>query len=154
MDRFLSTGKLPDLFEGYWQQYISQFPEAVFGQVNENFYRATFYELCRRYLSRGFIFTLEHSLAAGRTDFEMAGRHGTPQAGKRYLVEFKYISNAEARRRKLDLEDFQARDGDKAQASRYLAELVREHPNEQISGWLAYCFGNRGYRLFPVRLSP
>ncbi|MCP4219872.1 MAG: AAA family ATPase, partial [bacterium] len=51
MAGFLSRPQVPVLFKGYWDLYVSQLPEAVFRQVNENFYRTTFFELCRQHLS-------------------------------------------------------------------------------------------------------
>lgn len=58
MQSFVNEPNLDRLFAGYWQIYISQLPEALFQQVNENFYRTTFFELCSRYLSPWF--TLVH----------------------------------------------------------------------------------------------
>ena len=42
MQSFVNTPDLPKLFADYWRLYVSQLPEAIFQQVNENFYRATF----------------------------------------------------------------------------------------------------------------
>ena len=43
MQSFVNEPNLERLFAGYWQHYISQLPEALFQQVNENFYRTTSY---------------------------------------------------------------------------------------------------------------
>ncbi len=55
------------LFSDYWRLYVSQLPEAVFSQVNENFYRTTFFELYNRYLSIRFTWNVERSYPKGRT---------------------------------------------------------------------------------------
>ncbi len=44
MQRFVDQPNLEELFAGYWREYISQLPEAIFQQVNENFYRTTFFD--------------------------------------------------------------------------------------------------------------
>jgi hypothetical protein len=38
MQRFVNDLNLSALFGGYWKEYVSQLPETVFQQVNENFY--------------------------------------------------------------------------------------------------------------------
>ncbi|MCK5835509.1 MAG: AAA family ATPase, partial [Lentisphaeria bacterium] len=45
---FLKGMDLKKLFKAYWDKYISQFPAQSFDKANENFFRSTFYELCRR----------------------------------------------------------------------------------------------------------
>jgi hypothetical protein len=75
MQRFVNDLNLSALFAGYWKEYVSQLPEAIFKQVNENFYRTSFYELCSRYLSGWFTWNLERSYPSGRTDLEFAGKY-------------------------------------------------------------------------------
>ncbi|NCC53325.1 MAG: hypothetical protein EOM20_19230 [Spartobacteria bacterium] len=58
----------------YWTHYVSQLPEAIFAQGNENFYRMTFMDLCSRYLSKWFTFDVQRSYPRGRSDLEFAGR--------------------------------------------------------------------------------
>ncbi|MCP5054161.1 MAG: AAA family ATPase, partial [bacterium] len=94
MAGFIKKPGIPALFAGYWELYISQLPEAIFQQVNENFYRTTFFELCRQHLSNYFTFALEKSYAGGRTDLEFIGKYHGKFAGLRFLLEFKYYSNA------------------------------------------------------------
>ncbi|WP_343414349.1 hypothetical protein [Candidatus Amarolinea dominans] len=52
MQTFVNEPNLERLFAGYWTHYISQLPEAIFQQVNENFYRTTFFELSAAVTSR------------------------------------------------------------------------------------------------------
>ena len=59
MQAFVNHPDLEQLFTGYWHEYVSQLPEAIFSRMNENFYRTTFYELCSRYLSRWFTWNVE-----------------------------------------------------------------------------------------------
>ncbi len=148
MLRFASEPHLPTLFDAYWRLYISQMPEAVFRQVNENFYRTTFYELCRRHLGDLYIWSMESSLASGRTDLEMTGQFHTPFNGTRYLMEFKYISNAEAARKEIDPETFEADKTHLVKLAAYTAERRDAAPKETVLPYLIYCFGNRGYRIF------
>ena len=145
---FVDNPNLPDLFDAYWRLYISQMPEAVFQKVNENFYRTTFYDLCRQHLSDLYIWSMESSLASGRTDLEMTGQFHTPFNGTRYLMEFKYISNAEAARKEIDPETFEADKTHLAKLAAYTAERRDAAPKETVLPYLIYCFGNRGYRIF------
>jgi len=151
MQRYLDNRDFAGLFADYWTLYISQLPEAVFQKVNENFYRTTFYSLCQQYLSPQFYWLIENSSAVGRTDLEMVGKHGTPFSGMRTILEFKYLSNAEMDRRGLRPETFEARPSDLAQLTHYFEASRDVHPEETIEGWLVYCLGNRGFRVFDQR---
>lgn len=62
MQQFVNQPNLEELFAGYWREYISQLPEAIFQQVNENFYQTTFFEICRHFLSTWFTWNVEHVL--------------------------------------------------------------------------------------------
>ncbi len=98
---------------------MSQLPEAIFQQVNENFYRTTFYELCSRYLSRWLAFTVENSYPQGRSDLEFIGKFHEKFAGKRWVMEFKYFSNAELARMKIPIGAFTLREEDTVQIRGY-----------------------------------
>ncbi len=150
MQRFVQDLDLRDLFSGYWEHYVSQLPEAVFQQVNENFYRTTFYELCSRYLSRWFTWNVERSYPKGRTDLEFVGKHNETFAGVRFVIEFKYFSNAEFSKMKTTIEDFIRRREDADQIGLYAEGLKKEYPEAKISRFLIYCFGNKGFRVFEV----
>ena len=93
MQRFVNNPNLEELFAGYWEHYVSQLPEAIFQQVNENFYRTTFFELCSRYLSNWFTWHLERSYPQGKSDLEFVGKYHEKFAGLRWVIEFKYFSN-------------------------------------------------------------
>ncbi len=150
MQRFVDDLDLPALFAGYWEQYVSQLPEAIFQQVNENFYRTTFFELCSRYLSRWFSWNVERSYPKGRTDLEFVGKHQEKFARIRMVIEFKYYSNREFRKRKTTLEDFQPQKEDSLQIDGYVEGLKKEHPEARISRFVIYCFGNLGFRVFEL----
>lgn len=83
MREFVSHLDLPWFFSDYWRLYIGQLPESVFMQVNENFYRTTFYELCSRYLSPWFTWNVERSYPEGRSDLEFVGKFNERFAGHR-----------------------------------------------------------------------
>ncbi len=150
MQRFAGDLNLPALFAGYWDQYISQLPEAIFQQVNENFYRTTFYELCSQYLSRWFTWNVERSYPKGRTDLEFVGKFHEKFAGVRMVIEFKYYSNTEFRKLKTGISEFQLQDRDTEQIAGYAEGLKGEYPEAMISQFVIYCFGNRGFRVFEV----
>jgi hypothetical protein len=148
MQAFSNKPELEPLFAGYWQEYVSQLPEAIFQQVNENFYRTTFYELCSRYLSRWFTWHVERSYPKGRSDLEFVGKYNEIYAGLRWVIEFKYFSNAEFRKFKTSISDFQLRSQDMEQITGYAEGLQEEYPEARISLFVIYCFGNQGFRVF------
>ncbi|MCP4105429.1 MAG: AAA family ATPase [Desulfobacteraceae bacterium] len=151
MQRFSGDLNLSALFAGYWDRYVSQLPEAIFQQVNENFYRTTFYELCSRYLSRWFTWNVERSYPEGRTDLEFVGKYHEKYAGIRMVIEFKYYSNTEFRKLKTAINDFQLQKADTEQIAGYVKGLKQEYPEAKISQYVIYCFGNRGFRVFEVK---
>ncbi len=150
MQRFLKDLDLPALFGTYWERYISQLPEAIFQQVNENFYRTTFYELCSRYLSQWFTWNVERSYPRGRTDLEFVGKYNECFAGVRMVIEFKYYSNAEFKKLKTTIEKFTLQPEDTEQIAGYVEGLRREYPEAKVSRHVIYCIGNPGWRVFNV----
>jgi hypothetical protein len=150
MRGFVNDLDLKALFAGYWKEYVSQLPEAVFQQVNENFYRTTFYELCSRYLSKWFVWNLERSYPKGRTDLEFVGKFNECFAGVRMVIEFKYFSNAQWNQLKIPIENFELRNEDTEQIAGYVDGLRSEYPEAKISRHIIYCFGNQGHRVFSV----
>lgn len=150
MRTFVSQPNLEQLFAGYWREYISQLPEAIFTQVNENFYRVTFYELCSRYLSNWFTWNMERSYPTGKSDLEFVGKYHERFAGLRWVIEFKYCSNAELRRLNTTIEDFVLRPDDSEQIAGYVEGLKREYLEAQIASFVIYCFSNQGFRVFAV----
>jgi hypothetical protein len=148
MQAFSNQPQLEPLFAGYWQHYISQLPETIFQQVNENFYRTTFYELCSRYLSHWFIWHVERSYPKGRSDLEFVGKYNEIYAGLRWVIEFKYYSNTKFNNLNIAIEDFQLREKDTQQIAGYVEGLKEEYPEAMISQYVIYCFGNQGFRVF------
>ena len=151
MRRFANQPNLPELFAEYWRLYVSQLPEAIFQQVNENFYRTTFFELCSRYLSKWFTWNIERSYPQGRSDLEFVGKFHECFAGLRIVIEFKYFSNAEFKRFKTTIEDFRLREEDTVQIAGYVAGLRQEYPQARISQFVIYCIGNQGFRVFEIQ---
>ncbi len=150
MRRFVSDLNLKALFSGYWQEYVSQLPEAVFAQVNENFYRTTFYELCSRHLSPWFTWNVERSYPTGRTDLEFVGKFSDCFADTRMVIEFKYFSNTEFRKFKCSVDDFELRDEDLEQIEGYVEGLKIEYPEARVTKHVIYCFGNIGCKVFDI----
>ncbi len=147
MRGFLDSYDFPQLFADYWRLYIGQLPEAVFQNLNENFYRTTFYDLCRRYLSSYFLWHLERSYPGGRSDWEMVGKPGTRFAGKRILAEFKYWSNHRLSKAGLSVDTFKALPEDRKQLQKYTTALQQETPEAEIESYLIYCLGNQGFQV-------
>jgi hypothetical protein len=150
MQGFVNNLNLQALFGGYWNAYVSQLPEAVFQQVNENFYRTTFYELCSRYLSKWFTWNVERSYPKGRTDLEFVGKYNECFAGIRMVIEFKYFSNTAFEKLGTTIDDFVLQQEDVEQIAGYVEGLKQEYPEARISQYVIYCFGNQGYRVFDV----
>jgi len=153
MQRFINDLNLKNLFAGYWERYVSQLPEAIFQQVNENFYRTTFYELCSRYLSRWFTWNVERSYPQGRTDLEFVGKFHEKHSGIRILIEFKYYSNTRFKKLKTAIGDFQLKADHSHQISVYAQKLRKAYPEASVSQFIIYCFGNRGFRVFETDAS-
>ncbi len=154
MQNFVNNPDLPTLFANYWALYVSQLPEAVFRQVNENFYRTTFYELCSRHLSKWFFWNVERSYPQGRTDLEFVGKFHEKFAGKRMVIEFKYYSNAAFKKLGETIEGFTLKEEDVKQIAGYVEGLRREYPEADISQHVIYCFGNQGFRVFAIDSTP
>lgn len=150
MQAFVNRPNLGELFKGYWDLYVSQLPEAIFQKVNENFYRTTFYELCSRYLSGWFTWNVERSYSKGRTDLEFVGKFHERFAGMRWVIGFRYFSNHEFEKLGTSIEKFGLRAEDTDQIFGYTEGLKTEYPEADISQFVIYCFGNRGYRVFQI----
>lgn len=150
MRSFVDSPDLTRLFSDYWRLYVSQLPEAVFTQVNENFYRTTFFELCSRYLSTWFTWNIERSYPHGRSVLEFVGKYHEKFAGIRWIIEFKYFSNIEWGRLKTPLEDITVREEDTGQIRGYAEGLMQLYPEAKIQLFVIYCIGNQGFRVFEV----
>ena len=150
MRSFDMQGDMEKLFADYWKLYISQFPEAIFQKVNENFYRSTFFELCSRFLSHLYSWNVERSYPSGKSDLEFVGKYHEKFAGLRWVIEFKYYSNAEFRKLNRSIEAFELQPEDTEQIAGYVEGLRREYPEAQISQFVVYCFGNQGFRVFAL----
>lgn len=150
MQNFIAHPSLEKLFANYWELYITQFPEAIFAKVNENFYRTTFYELCSRYLSTWFTWNVERSYPQGRSDLEFVGKFHEQFAGLRWVIEFKYISNTEFARMKCSIDNIHLRKKDSIQILGYAEGLKKEYPEVNVHLFVIYCIGNQGFRIFEV----
>lgn len=150
MRRFIARPDISVLFADYWSLYVSQLPEVIFMQVQENFYRTTFYELCSRYLSRWFTWNLERSYPKGRSDLEFVGKYLEKFANLRIIIEFKYISNSEFIKRFLNIDAITLKDEDVRQIAGYVAGLKKEYPEVTVQQYVIYCVGNLGYKVFEL----
>jgi len=122
VDAFLLQPDLRMFFQAYWEEYILKLPEAVFTQVNENFY----------------------------SDLEFVGKHHQKFADLRWVIEFKYYPKRKMQKEEIDLETFELVDDDVKQINGYVEGLMHEYPEAQVSKFVIYCFANLGFRLFEV----
>ncbi len=152
MQSFVNQPNLERLFAGYWEKYVSQLPEAIFQQVNENFYRTTFFDLCRQYLSHWFTWNVERSYPQGKSDLEFVGKYHEQFAGLRWVIEFKYYSGAEFKKKfkRTSLKDFKVQTEDMQQIAGYVEGLREEYPQANIRQFVIYCVGHQGFRVFEV----
>ncbi len=152
MQQFINQPNLEYLFAGYWEKYVSQLPEAIFQQVNENFYRTTFFDLCRQFLSTWFTWNVERSYPQGRSDLEFVGKFHEKFAGLRWVIEFKYYANSEFKRKfkGVSLADFSLQAEDTEQIAGYVEGLREEYPQAHVRQFVIYCIGNEGFRVFEV----
>ncbi len=144
---FLQDLDLGKLFAGYYRVYLGQIPAQAFDQINENFVRTTFFELCSRYLSRDFSFAIEVNHPSGRSDWEMLGRPDKAFHKQKWVVEFKYLPKSDARK----LEDLAAPEtADVAQVRGYAQDILRDFPDYQIRTAVCVVQGRAGFRWWDV----
>ncbi|MEM7530872.1 MAG: AAA family ATPase [Chloroflexota bacterium] len=149
-EAFIQQPDLEMLFHAYWQEYIGKLPEAIFTQVNENFYRTTFYEVCMRNLHEWFTWNLERSYPKGKSDLEFVGKHHQQFAGMRWVIEFKYYSKKKMREEDVDVKTFALQKDDTKQINGYVEGLIHEYPEANVSKFVIYCFANVDFRIFEV----
>jgi hypothetical protein len=145
--QFLKDRDWSQLFAGYWKQYVAQIPAQAFDKVNENFFRTTFYELCTRYLSPDYSFSIEVNHHTGRSDFEGIGRAGTAFENSAVVMEFKHFPKSKSKSIMAMTEPFA---DDIKQVAGYSEDLQRKYPKLKIEKHLVYTIGAEGYRLFNV----
>lgn len=145
--QYLKDRSMDTLFGGYYNAYLGQFAAQTFDKINENFVRNTFYELCVRYLSNKYTFSIEQNYPSGRCDWEMTGIPGTPYHGDKQIVEFKYYPSKDAPKiRKLS----GPTPTDVEQINAYANDMLVDFPYLKISKYVIYVMGNKGYRLWKV----
>jgi hypothetical protein len=147
---FLKDHDFASLFAGYWDRYLGQVPAQAFDKMNENFFRTTFYEICKRYLSGHLSFFIEANRRRGRSDFEAWGRTGSAFEGQAWVIEFKHFSAAEAKKQGV-FEWREPRVEDVNQARRYAEDLEEAHPEFQAQCLVVYTLSSREFRCFHVK---
>jgi hypothetical protein len=93
---------------------------------------------------------VDRSYPQGKSDLEFVGKYHEEFAGLRWVIEFKYYSNAEFRKLKTSIADFELQEEDTQQITGYVEGLKKEYPEAQVSQFVIYCFGNQGFRVFAV----
>jgi hypothetical protein len=146
--QFLADSDLVKLFSGFYKTYLDQFPAQAWDKINENFVRCAFYELCTRYLSRWFTFSMEVNYPTGRSDWEMTGKYHTKYKDTKTIIEFKYVTAKEADRF-LSLKKPRAEDA--AKVTGYKNDCQKVFPNFAIGTAVIYVAANKGFCFFEIR---
>ena len=126
---------------------MGQFPAQVFDKVNENFIRCSFFELCSRYLSDCYTFSLEQNHPAGRSDLEMNGIPGSDFHNDCRIIEFKYFKAGEASKVAALTE---ARPDEICQVQNYAASINQKFPNYRIRTYVAYFAAGKECKCWEV----
>ena len=153
MRQFLKDLDLEALFAGYWETYVGQIPAQAFDQLNEGFFRTTFYELCTRYLSGHFVFAIEANHPSGRSDWELLGKHHSAYRNVKFIAEFKHFSKPDAKHQEV-LTRSTPFDDDVAQVTAYANDVQTKFPEYQIRTFVIYTASNQGFRCFEVTDNP
>ena len=137
----LNDGKIPrELIDDNLKTDVSWIERLT--TVNENFVRCTFYELCVRYHSRDFTFSMEVNYPSGRSDWEMTGKYHTKYKDTKTIIEFKYVPAKDADK----VLSLQAPlETDAAKVTGYKNDVLQMFPHFAVETYVA---GNKGFRLF------
>jgi len=147
--QFAADNDLEKLFAGYYNAYLGQFPAQAWDKINENFVRCTFYELCVRYHSWDFTFSMEVNYPSGRSDWEMTGKYHTKYRDTKTIIEFKYAPATTKEADKiLSLKAPFKADAD--QVMGYKKDALQTFPHFSIDAVVLYVAGNKGFRFFQV----
>ncbi len=146
-EQFNKDLDLKQLFKGYWNLYISQFPAQMFDKANENFFRSTFYELCRRHLSTNFVFEIEVNKHSGRADWELLGKPTSTYKYTKFVAEFKHFTKDGEKTFK-NLKEPQQKH--KKQLAKYANDIRREFPEYNITQWMIYTFSGKDWKIFKI----
>jgi hypothetical protein len=93
---------------------------------------------------------VERSYPSGRSDLEFVGKYHERFAGLRWVIEFKYLSNAEFAKYHVTPEAFPLQEEDTVQIAGYVKGLRKEYPEAHIRQFVIYCFGNQGFQVCEV----
>lgn len=146
-ERFMDDRQLEPLVINYFDEYLGQFPAQVFDKVNENFIRCSFFEVCSRYLSNCYTFSLEQNLPSGRSDLVMTGIPGTTFHNDCRVVEFKYFKAKDAG----EVEKWSApRSEDTEQVKGYAADINRQFPTYRMRTYVVYIAAGKVCKVWEV----
>ncbi|WP_320043403.1 AAA family ATPase [uncultured Desulfobacter sp.] len=145
--QFLAEPDLEKLFAAFYETYLGQFSAQAWDKINENFVRCTFYEICTRYLSRYFTFSMEVNYPSGRSDWEMTGKYHTKYKDTKTIIEFKYLSSKEAGR----ILSLNAPENEElTQVLGYKKDALKMFPEFKITACIIYVAANKGFRFFKL----
>ena len=145
--QFKQDHQFEGVIDNYFEAYLGQFPAQVFDKLNENFIRCSFFELCSRYLSPWFTFSIEQNHASGRSDFVMTGIRGGDFNNDCRVVEFKYFKASEAAKVEAMTE---ARAEDVAQVQGYAKDINAQFPYYKMTQYVVYISAGKVCRRWKV----
>ncbi len=148
-EQFMEDLDLENLFSGYWKVYIGQIPAQAFDKANENFFRTTFYELCRRHLSLDFVFNIEVNYPCGRSDWELLGKPHTKYKNIKYVAEFKHFTVADGKKKKIMTLE-KPFDADITQVTKYADEILKDFPYYTVTRYVIYTIASSEYQVFKI----
>ena len=146
------TGTWREVFAVWWDHYVkARIPAQSFDTMNENFFRTTFASRCMDAMPMEYSVWSEFNVPAGRIDFLASPKPGTGL--RACLIEFKYVTCAEADRMRLLERD--EPDADVVRQARTYQESLRATPNwphgDDVDVAVVEIAGNRGYRWFDLQ---
>ena len=145
--KFTDDHQFEGVIDNYFEAYLGQFPAQVFDKLNENFIRCSFFELCSRYLSPWFTFSIEQNHASGRSDFVMTGIRGGDFNNDCRVVEFKYFKATEAKKVEAMTEP---RAEDVAQVQGYAKDINAQFPYYKMTQYVVYIAAGKVCRRWKV----
>ncbi len=145
--QFTKDYEIKGLMECYFKHYLGLFVGQSFDKFNENLVRNTFYELCNRYLKRGFLLSMEQNYPSGRSDFEVIGRPGTSYHRNKQIVELKYFKSSEWKKINALTEPYPEHI---EKVNGYARDAVEMLPNYTVRKHIIYLAGNKGFKHWEI----
>lgn len=143
LQEFKSTHDIKALFSVFWDKYIGLVPGAAFTHLGENFYRTSFFILCKPNMARSMDTDIEQNTRSGRYDMRFWGYALPWWDEHELLLEFKYRDSQQKLPEAPLPEDI-------AQVHAYAADQRLLRPDKQMEKYLVYIRGHEEWKIFQV----